>query len=133
MLKSDRLLSSHGRPPGSDPALELRIPSGSREAHQATWNRDVPRVVATLVVARELLGQPFVTKAMLDLLKRLSLRAVVPMAKRASLVGSGFVTPLGTVGDVGLWDVTDFARTETERLAVRSLLDEPALRGVLRL
>lgn len=128
MLKSDRLLSSHGRPPGSDPALELRIPSGSREAHQATWNRDVPRVVATLVAARALLGQPFTTKTLLDLLKRLSLKAVVPMTKRASLVGGGFLVPLGTT-----WDVTDFARTETERLAARPLLEDPALRGLLKL
>lgn len=132
MKRVDRLLSSAGRAPGSSPALELRIPAGSREAHHATWNRDVPRVVATLVLARSILDEPFTTRFLLDLLKRLSLKAVVPMTKRASLVDLGYVVALGMTDEIGRWDVTNLARADTERLGANPLLDEAVLRGLLK-
>lgn len=121
-----RPLCEIGRAPGTAPA-GTKERTGSRDAHYARWEADVPVALANLSFARVLAENALLTAVVLRVLRQSSLKAIPPLGKREWLQSRRLIVALGD----GLWDVQELGRAEILRASATPSLAEDAIRKIL--
>lgn len=124
--RTTRPLCEIGRAPGTAPAA-TKERTGSRDAHYARWEADVPAALANLAFTRVLAENALLTAVVLRVLQHSSLKAIPPLGKREWLQARRLIVALGD----GLWDVHELGRAEIARVSAVPSLSEEDIRKIL--